>query len=193
MADKIVDILNKEGVGVLPTDTLYGLAGQALSQKAVEKIYKIKKRASNKPFIILISSIKDLALFKVKIDEKDSNILEKYWPGKVSVILPCGEEKFSYLHRGTNALAFRLPDKKELIDILEETGPLVAPSANLEGEKPATTIEEAKKYFGKDIDFYLDEGILESPPSTLIKITDENIEVLRKGAVYPIEFDRNTA
>lgn len=189
----VITILNNEGVGVLPTDTVYGLAGQALSQKAVERIYKIKKRGLKKPFIILIKSIKDLGLFGVHVDTETAKILKKYWPGKVSVILPCGEERFFYLHRGSNTLAFRLPDKKALTDILKKTGPLAAPSANPEGEKPASTIKKAKKYFGKDSDFYADAGKLEALPSTLIKIMDGKIKVLRKGAVYPIEFDRNTA
>ena len=67
--------------------------------------------------------------------------------------------------------------------LTRKTGPLVAPSANLEGKEPAKTIEQAKEYFGDNVDFYVDTGQLESKPSTLIKIVDENNMILRQGAV----------
>ena len=180
---KHTDILNSGGIGVIPTDTIYGLVGQALNPDTVEQLYKVRQRKPDKPFIILISQLKDLELFDIQPDEKTRAILGKVWPGKVSIVLPCRSDKFSYLHRGTNTLAFRLPDKKDLIEILKTTEPLVAPSANPEGLEPAHTIEEAKKYFGEEVDFYVDGGRLDSPPSTLIKIVDGEIEVLREGAV----------
>lgn len=180
---EIIKKLNNDGVGVLPTDTLYGLVGRALSQKAFDRIFELKKRKSESPFIILISSMKELNLFDIKIDKDTENILHKYWPGKVSIIFPFNNEKFSYLHMGTKTLAFRIPDKKDLIELLKQTGPLLAPSANHPGEKEALTIEEAKVYFGDKIDFYVDEGKLESLSSTLIEIKDGKIEVLREGAI----------
>ena len=178
--EKAVKILKEGGIGVLGTDTLYGLVGLALSPKAVERIYKIKERDTAKPLIILISSWEDLKLFKVKADKK---LLAKYWPGKVSIILPCENEEFAYLHRGKKSLAFRFPKKETLIALLKETGPLVAPSANPEGAEPAETIEQAKEYFNDSIDFYLDEGKLTSLPSTLIAFHKGKAIIKRKGAI----------
>lgn len=180
---KLVEIIKNGGVGVLPTDTLYGLVGSALNKKSVEKIYKLRKRNSGKPFIILISSLKDLNLFEIKLEKETEKLLKKLWPGKVSVILACVSKKLKYLHRGTNSLAFRIPKNKKLINLLKKTGPLAAPSANHEGKKPASTITEAKKYFGNKVDFYVDGGILKSQPSTLVEIRGGKIIVLRQGAV----------
>lgn len=183
MPDKdIIKILNKGGVGVMPTDTQYGLIASALNQKAVEKVYKLRKRSASKPFIILISSLDDLKLFEITINQLTMNYLTQLWPNPVSVVLPCPSNKFSYLHRGTNSLAFRIPKLPKLLKLLKISGPLIAPSANLEGHPYAKNIEEAKEYFKDNIDFYEDKGILESPPSTLIKIEDGKIEVLREGA-----------
>jgi len=109
--------------------------------------------------------------------------LNEYWPGPVSIILPCESDKFAYLHRGTNSLAFRLPAKPELIETLKQTGPLVAPSANPEGMPPAKTIRKAKAYFGDAADFYYDKGKLTSLPSTLIAVSEGAITVKRRGAV----------
>lgn len=175
--------LIKNGVGVIPTDTLYGLVGRAQDRNAVERIYRLKGRQPNKPLIVLISSLDDLSKFKVKVDAKTKKVLEKYWPGKVSVILPCSNQEFEYLHRGTNTLAFRLPDYPKLRDLIKKTGPLVAPSANPEGFPPAKNIEEAREYFGNKVDFYYPKGILKSRPSTLMEAGDGKIKVLREGAV----------
>jgi L-threonylcarbamoyladenylate synthase len=129
----------------------------------------------------------DLKLFGIKVDHKMKLILEKYWPGKISIILPCKYKKFQYLHRGTGGLAFRLPANESLREILLQTGPLVAPSANPEGREPAVNLAEARKYFGNKIDFYYGSGKLQSPPSTLIKVVKGKVEVLREGTVKIIK------
>ena len=177
-----IKILKNGGVGVMPTDTLYGLVGLAENKKTIERIYKIKKRKPDKPFIILISSLFDLKKFGVKIDLPTKKILQKYWPGQISIVLSVNK-KLKYLHRGTNSLAFRLPNNQWLLTLLKKTGPLVAPSANPEGRQPALTIKQAKRYFSNTVDFYLGQGKLESEPSTLIKIEDDKIIVLRSGVV----------
>ncbi|HAT73700.1 MAG: Sua5/YciO/YrdC/YwlC family protein [Candidatus Moranbacteria bacterium GW2011_GWF2_36_839] len=175
----LADKLKKGEVAVIPTDTIYGLSTNAFSKDSIENIYNIKSRAPEKPMIILISKITDLDLFKIEIDNNTKKILKKVWPGKVSVILPCPNKKFHYLHRGTGSLAFRLPVKTNLIRLLKITGPLVSTSANPEGLPPAKTITQAKKYFDNSVDFYINEGPLESAPSTLIKIEDGKINILR--------------
>ncbi|MFA5098609.1 MAG: L-threonylcarbamoyladenylate synthase [Candidatus Paceibacterota bacterium] len=179
---KIIQILNAGGIGVLATDTLYGLVGQALSKESIERIYRVRHRAPKKSSIVLISSLDDLKLFNIKINSGIKKQLLKFWPGKVSIILPCPDKKFQYLHRGVKTLAFRLSKKKSLINLVKKTGPLVAPSANLEGEPPAETIKQAKKYFGDKIDFYADSGKISGRPSTLIKIEKGKMIILRKGA-----------
>ena len=163
-------ILKKGGAGILPTDTIYGLVGSALSKKAVARIYRLRRRNQKKPMIVLIGSLYDLKKFAVKLAPETKKILNKFWPGKASVILPCAPKKFSYLHRGTKTLAFRLPRKKDLRTLLKKTGPLVAPSANVEGKPPATTVKKARKYFGDKVDFYVDGGTMKKNPSMVIKI-----------------------
>lgn len=181
----IVDMLISGGVGVIPTDTIYGLVGRAETASAVERIYRIRKRNTHKACIILISSYEDLKKFNIELSSETRLFLEKrrVWPGKVSIVLPSTDPSFEYLTRGTNALAFRMPDIPELRDFLAQTGPLVAPSANREGDPPAITINSARDYFEDSVDFYVDGGELHSLPSTLIQIVDGKLVVLREGAV----------
>jgi len=168
---KVIDILKKDGIGVIPTDTVYGIVGKALSKKTVQRLYKIKKRNPKKPFIILIRSLNDLKIFQVKTSKEILDFLKKIWPGKITVILPLkNKKKFFYLHKGTNSLAFRIPEDKILQNILKKTGPLVAPSANLEGEVPAETISQAKRYFKEKVDFYFNGGKRKGKPSIILEV-----------------------
>ncbi len=169
MDTKLIEVLKEGGVAVVPTDTIYGLVGSAFNEMAVAKIYALKKRDLNKPLIILISDLADLKLFGVDLTPVLEQKLNKYWPGPVSLILPTS--------RGN--LAFRLPAKDDLKVLIKHTGPLVAPSANLEGEPPAETIDQAKNYFGEQVDFYLDGGELRGKASTLIDLTGGEEKILR--------------
>lgn len=168
---------------MMPTDTIYGIVGSALNPLTVEEIYTLRKRDTSKPMIILISALDDLLDFDIAITSSQKDFLTRIWPNPVSVILPCPLDRFSYLHRGKKSLAFRMPDNKNLLKVLQKVGPLVAPSANIEREKPAETISEAKKYFQKKISFYVDGGKLESTPSTIIRLyEDGKTIILREGS-----------
>lgn len=163
------------------TDTIYGVLASALNQKAVSRVYKLRRRRPDKPFIVLIGKFSDLEFFGIKLSSKSKRILKNLWPGKVSVILRCLSEKFKYLHRGTKTLAFRLPKKKNLREFLRKTGPLAAPSANPEGKPPAKSIEEARKYFGHKV-WYVEGGRPDTLPSTLVSLEKGRLKVLRQGA-----------
>jgi L-threonylcarbamoyladenylate synthase len=180
-----IKILKKDGIGIVPTDTLYGVVGSAYSKRAVEKIYDIKGRDDNKPFIVLITDIKELSNFGVKLAKEQEIYLDKVWPGKVTVILPLEKKvlkQFHYLHRGANSIAFRMISKrnKNLFNILKSVGPLVAPSANPQGKEPAKTVWEAKKYFQQKVDFYLCGGTRAGKPSTIISLVNGEPVILRK-------------
>lgn len=179
---KIKGLLQNGKIGVIPTDTVYGIVGSALNSHTVEEIYRLRKRAEDKPCIILIASIEDLKKFDIELTDKQQIFLKKNWPNPLSIILPCSNPKFKYLHRGTNSLAFRMPKNDELLEVLKEVGPIVAPSANFEGQKIAENINEAKKYFGNRVAFYLDGGTVNSTPSTLVGFEDGSLKILRQGS-----------
>ena len=181
--DNLIKVLRENRVVVMPTDTLYGIVGSALNTDVVERIYNIRKRAPEKPCIVLIGSINELEKFSIKLPEEQKYKLNEYWKNAspTSIIVDCFDEKFSYLHRGTNTLAFRLPVLEELRDLLLKTGPLIAPSANIEGLPPAENIYEAKKYFGDSIDLYVDGGEIKGRASKVIKLhKDDSVTIIRE-------------
>lgn len=174
--------LQKPGtIGVIPTDTVYGVVARAEDPEAVARLYGLKKR-ENKPGTVIAASIDQLK--KMGIKRRYLTAVEQFWPGAVSVVIPAANPNLKYLHQGKMALAVRLPADKAVQELLRKTGPLLTSSANPPGEPPATTIEQARQYFGDQVDFYQDGGDLSGcEPSTIIRIIDDAIEVIRQGAV----------
>lgn len=175
----LIKVLKEDGIAVMPTDTLYGIVGKALNVSVVNRIYGVRKRNPEKPCIILIGDISELEKFSITLSQEQKKEIENYQE-PTSFVLDCPNDAFSYLHRGTKTLAFRLPTEKALQDLLVKTGPLVAPSANLEGFPPAENITEAKKYFKNLVDLYVDGGEIEGKASRVIRLNkDGSVDVLR--------------
>lgn len=176
----IIRQLLSGAVGIVPCDTVYGVVCQAADQAAVQRLYKLKHR-EHKPGTLIAADIEQLVQLGLK--KRYLTPVEQYWPGAVSVVIPCGHE-LEYLHQGLQSLAVRIPAGSELQKLLRATGPLLTSSANLSGQPPAATIRRAQEYFGDQVDFYVDGGDISGRlPSTIVRVVDDALEVLRVGAV----------
>lgn len=174
----LIKAINDGAVGVLPTDTVYGVVARAADEKAVSALYKLEHR-EKKPGTIIAASIDQLV--ELGIPRRYLTAVEQYWPGAVSVEIPHG---ITYLNQDTGRQAFRVVDKGDVKALLDNVGPLVTSSANTPGAPPANTLKEAYKYFGHNVDFYVDGGDLSArEPSTIIRVIDDAVEVVRQGAV----------
>jgi len=181
-ADDISRALNQTGaVAVMPTDTVYGLVAKASDEQAVSKLYHLKDRHA-KPGTLIAYDIDQLTRLGFK--RKYLVAAEQFWPGPVSVIIACSDvSKLGYLTQDRLDIAIRLPSDNFVRQVLKLTGPLLTSSANQPGQPPAETIEQAKQYFNNDVDYYFDGGSLNNRlPSTIIRIIDDAIEVIRQGA-----------
>lgn len=168
----------KDGlVGIIRTDTLYGVLARAADEKAVSKVYDLKSRDETKSPIVLIGNVNDM--FDMA-DDSTRDLLDSVWPGPVSVIVPSTQAP-DWIRRDNDSVAYRMPADESLMELLKQTGPLIAPSANPEGLPPAMDIEEAKRYFGDTVDFYVDGGrVVDSTPSQLLLVKPNGeIERLR--------------
>lgn len=176
---KIIETIKKNGVVVMPTDTLYGIVGKAQDVSVVNRIYTTRKRNPEKPCIILIGDLNELEKFSVTLSDEQKDAIKNF-KEPTSFVLDCPHDQFKYLHRGTKTLAFRLPLNKDLRNLLKQTDPLIAPSANTEGLPPTENIAEAKKYFGDSVDLYVDGGEIKGKASKVIKLNkDGSVVVLR--------------
>jgi L-threonylcarbamoyladenylate synthase len=168
-SDTLVRVLRQGGCAVIPTDTIYGVVASAGDTEAVERVYTIKGRSPQKPCIILLDQAERMRMFGVS-DEHVAKVLAYSADTPTSFIVPIFRDDLGYLDRGTHTLAFRIPQIDALHMLLTQTGPLIAPSANPEGQPPATTIGEAQAYFGGSVDAYEDGGTIEGKPSALIDV-----------------------
>ena len=181
MKSDIIFRLKQGNIGVLPTDTVYGIVASARIPEAVERVYALRDRDTDKPCIVLLPDAGALEEYGIVPTVYESEFLDKRWPGPVSILFPCDGERFFFLHRGTKMLAFRVPDHAWLRDVLRETCPLIAPSANPQGKPVARILDEARSYFGSRADFYADGGKLAGESSTLVRFEGNQIQVLRAG------------
>lgn len=164
----------------MPTDTLYGVVARATDEAAVARLYDLKKR-EGKPGTLIAANIEQLEELGLK--HRYLKAVEQFWPSSISVVIPASDPSLKYLHQGKMSLAVRIPKYKDLQKLLRQTGPLLTSSANTPGSEPAVTIAQARQYFGDKVDFYIDGGDLTGrQPSTLIRIIDDAVEVLRQGA-----------
>lgn len=170
---KLIERLKSGGVAVVKTDTLYGLVAVASHQAAVAKVYDLKQRQPAKSLIVLIAAVGQL------YDQPAIDLSDK-WPGPNSIIIASPSAP-DWLKNQDGTIAYRLPADEGLRRLITQTGPLVAPSANLEGRPPAQTIAEAQAYFGDGVDVYVDEGPVSAgqPPSKLWRLGDDDWERLR--------------
>lgn len=177
---KLIDILTHDGVCVIPTDTVYGVVARLDSSLAVAKIYDVKHRDLHKPVgTILAASLDQIAPLTTP---ETLDAAAAYWPGPVSVIVPTSDH-YNYAHKGAMSLAVRIPADQKLRALIEQTGPLASSSANLQEQPPATTIDEARAYFGDTVPLYIDGGDLSNrTPSRIVRVnTDGSLATIREG------------
>jgi len=179
--DKVASKLQHPGaVAVLPLDTVYSLVARTADPQAVARLYALKSR-EHKPGTLIAADIDQLEQLGIK--RRYLQAVAGYWPNPISIVLPCADE-LEYLHQGMQSLAVRVPADETLRQLLQQTGPLITSSANQPSELPATTVAEAKKCFGSHVDVYIDGGDLRGrKSSTVIRIIDDAVEVIRAGAV----------
>lgn len=170
-------LLNGE-VGVVPTDTVYGLVCRADKDGVQELLSSLKGRES-KPGTVIASSVGQLLAFGAQ--EEQINRLDNIWPNPISVVLPFYDK--STLAPNGGDIACRIPAVDWLQEVLKITGPLLTTSANLTGRSPAINLGEAREYFGDNPDFYVDGGIMKNPPSTIVRFEGQGIKILREGSI----------
>lgn len=177
----LVNTLKKGGVAVMPTDTIYGIVGKAEDKATVERIYQIRQRDESKPCIILIYDESELNKFGIFLEDSQKEKLKEFKDKPTSFVLDCEAENFNYLHKGTYSLAFRIPQNIDIKNLLIQTGPLIAPSANISGLPSSKNIKQAQEYFGDLVDIYIDGGELLGNASRIIRLfNDGRVDIIRE-------------
>ena len=177
-------LLKSNGLVILPTDTIYGIAADANSDSAIQKIYNLKKRSKKKPIAIFLKNIIEIEKNFI-LNDLEREIIQKYIPGAITIILrPKKNNKFSkLLNQNNDSVAVRIPNHKFCLKLLNEfSGPIAISSSNVSGQKEINNINLLEKQFNNDVDLII-EGELgkEKIASTIIKIENNEVKILRQG------------
>lgn len=173
---------------VIPTDTVYGVAADAFSPAAVQKLLDAKGRTRQSPPPVLVPGIATLEALAAEVPDAVRDLVDAFWPGGLTIVLPAQPSLAWDLGDTDGTVAVRMPDNRIALELLEETGPLAVSSANLTGRPAATTAREAMDMLGESVDVYLDGGPSESTASTIVDATalvvpGGTVKILREGAV----------
>jgi L-threonylcarbamoyladenylate synthase len=177
---ELVTALGRGDVVVIPTDTVYGLAGRFDSPEAVQRIFEIKQRPPDKPLPVLAASVSDLSAVAT-FDPLARQLADAFWPGPLTLVLSRAEGFDADLGAGErDTVGVRVPEHELTRRLLEECGPLAVTSANRSGEPPATDAQAASKVFPELLT--LDGGPGAGQPSTVVSLVGRP-KVLRSGAL----------
>ena len=181
------EVLRAGGVIVFPTDTLYGLGADALSDEAVEKIARIKGRDENKPIHAIVSDTRMMARY-AEINPGGKKLAEKFFPGPLTIIFKKRERLISGIAKHIATIGIRIPDNDFCIEMARAfDGPVTATSANRAGEVPQRSLNAILAQLGdaaQEIDLVFDAGELPSSlPSTVIDVSKGEMAILREGAI----------
>ncbi len=178
-------ILNNEQVIGFPTETVYGLAGNIFSEKAIHAIFEIKKRPKFNPLIVHISKIEDLKKIATDIPENAYKLVAKFWPGPITLLLKKQKTISDLITAGKETVAVRIPNHPMALAILNAIDfPLAAPSANPFGSISPTTANHVANYFQHELEAIFDGGSCKNGlESTIVGFESEKIVIYRLGAV----------
>jgi len=176
-----INVLEDGGTVVYPTDTVYGLGANILSEKAIKNVYSIKKRTYDKPVSVCVSRIEDITEYAC-LDKKGEEIVNKILPGPFTIILNKKGSVCSLLTAGGDKIGIRIPDSIVCRELTKKF-PITSTSANLSGKKVPHSIEEVIEQLDDLVDLILDAGKSSGTPSTVIDLTSDPPKILRKSSL----------
>lgn len=182
--NKIIDCLNNEGVLLVPTDTVYGLAIKPGSELAIDKLYQLKSRPKSVNLPIMVHSINDIEDLGVEITEAAKKLLNSdLIPGALTLAVGFKDVPKKDWLKGRVEVAIRIPDDQNLLSILEKTGPLLVTSANKHGNKTPNNVGAILNDLDGKPDYVIDDGIRNETPSTLVNCRVNPAVIEREGAI----------
>lgn len=182
--DKICEVIDNGGLVITPTDTIYGIMADALNEDAIKKVYDVKKRGYNKPLIVLMDSFEMVEQYTEKLSEMEKKLMDKFWPGLVTFILKKNDKISDLITSGNDTVGVRIPDNKDLLEIIRRLKrPVVSTSANITETPVITCIEMLEADIVSNVDYIEDGGLIENESSTIIKMLETDMLVLREGKI----------
>lgn len=183
--DKAKSLIVAGELVAVPTDTVYGLAGDATNETALSQIFIVKNRPADIPLIALSDSIEKLSMVSQQLTEKEIRLADEFWPGALTMIVQKSQDVPDLMTARLNTIGIRIPAHKMALDLMKQLkSPLAVTSANIHGLPSPKSAQEVEEQIGDEIKYILDGGVSQiGEESTIIRIVSEKIKVFRPGAL----------
>ena len=184
MENDIINTLKDGKLVIMPTDTIYGIIGDATNEDVINKVYEVKERPHDKPLLILVSNFTMLHELVTEIPKETEKIIKKFWPGPLTILFKKSSKVSDSLTANSSLVAIRMPNDKRLLNIMNHLNrPLISTSANISSHDAITNPNQLEEKMKEKIDLIVDEGTVNNEASTLITIVNGKIEILREGSL----------
>ena len=179
-------VIEEGGIVVFPTETAYGIAADATSRVAVEKVYEAKKRPRSKGLTAIVDSLKTAEKY-AELSDRERKIIKEFMPGPLTLV---AEKEDSVPDNLNEDFAFRI-SSGEVANRLSEVGPITATSANISGNETSYSIDDISEELLEKVDYVIDAGTLnEGPTSTIAAVNSDGVELFRKGPIKKKEIEK---
>lgn len=184
MENDIINTLKDGKLVIMPTDTIYGIIGDATNEDVINKVYEVKERPHDKPLLILVSNFTMLHELVTEIPKETEKMIKKFWPGPLTILFKKSSKVSDSLTANSSLVAIRMPNDKRLLNIMNHLNrPLISTSANISSHNAITNPNQLEEKMKEKIDLIVDEGTVNNEASTLITIVNGKIEILREGSL----------
>lgn len=183
--ERAAQVLRRGGLVGFPTETVYGLAADAMNPDAVQRVYEVKGRPANKPLSVQVATYEDIAKLVSDVPDVARKLMEEFFPGALTIVMRASRHLSEIVTARSGKVGVRMPDHRVALALVKAFGgPIVAPSANPSDLRPPTTAEEVMRYFDGSIDLVLDAGPTSvKVASTVIDVTETPPKILRLGSI----------
>ncbi|HER5457848.1 TPA: threonylcarbamoyl-AMP synthase [Streptococcus pyogenes] len=187
----LASIIESGDALVLPTETVYGLFAKALDEKAVNAVYDLKQRPRDKAMNLNVADFNSILVFSKEQPRYLKKLYQAFLPGPLTIILKANDQVPYWINSGLSTVGFRLPSHPITTALIQKTGPLIGPSANLSGKASGRVFDHIMQDFDFQVLGYADDPFLTGKDSTILDLSGERAVILRQGAITKEELLAN--
>lgn len=181
------EILENGGAVILPTETVYGLFAQAMNEAAVEHVYQLKRRPKDKAMNLNVADLETILAFSKNQPSYLKTLYEAFLPGPLTIILQANDRVPAWINSGLSTIGFRIPNHPKTLELIQQTGPLIGPSANISERESGKIFADIKTQFNNEVTGLADDAALTGVDSTILDLSGETARILRQGAITKAE------
>ncbi|GFE43577.1 hypothetical protein ScFU53_07700 [Streptococcus canis] len=181
--ERLVSIIEAGDALVLPTETVYGLFAKALDEKAVNAVYDLKQRPRDKAMNLNVADFNSILAFSKEQPGYLKKLYQAFLPGPLTIILKANDRVPYWINSGLPTVGFRLPNHPITAALIQKTGPLIGPSANLSGKASGRVFDRIMRDFDFKVIGYADDPFLTGRDSTILDLSSERAVILRQGTI----------